>query len=59
MAFETNAFQDLGLNVNTGGFPKLPRGSKFTVAIDVLRNVKKVAKGDVLTFERRAGSSST
>ena len=55
MEVDTIVFTD-GFSVQTGKYPKLPRGTQFNVALEVFRNVKKIAKGDVLLlpFESRS-----
>ena len=50
MELDEAVFQDTGLLIKTGYYPKIPKGTKFNVEISVLRNVKKIAKNEVLTF---------
>jgi len=50
MELETAVFEDQGLLIKTGSYPKLPKGSRFNVEIGVLRNVKRIAKNDLLTI---------
>ena len=56
MELETIVFNDAGLGIKSGTYPKLPRGTQFNVALVVCRNVKKITKGDVLLlpFESRS-----
>ena len=56
MELETAVFEDHGLLIKTGSYPKLPKGSRFNVEIGVLRNVKRIAKKDLLTICSRSES---
>ena len=47
MEVDTVVLSD-GLSGQVGQFPKLPRGSQIKVSMEVLRNVRKINKGDVL-----------
>ena len=50
MSLEHAAFLDCGLAMKTGVYPRIPRGTNFTIHVNVLRNSRKIAKGDVLIF---------
>ena len=52
MGFETSVFTTHGFHGLYGSYPKLPGGMRYDVEFTVLRNVKNISKGDVLTFQR-------
>ena len=59
MEYETAVFQHQGILSKTYSiYPKLPRGTQVTVAVPLLRNIKKVSKGEVLTCKQCAELSA-
>ena len=52
MGFETSVFTNHGFHGPYGSYPKLPGGMRYDVEFTVLRNLKHISKGDVLTFQR-------
>ena len=50
MERELAVFNDAGLVLKTGTYPKIPKGTVFSVEVGVLRNSKKIHKHELLTF---------